>query len=72
MLQIINLKDKLKFAIEYNLKGKFMNSERISYIKFKEIALPTIVILLAVNIGAMFNAFFVSIFIGESALAAVF
>ena len=71
MLQIINLKDKLKFAIEYNLKGKFMNSERISYIKFKEIALPTIVILLAINIGAMFNAFFVSIFIGESALAAV-
>ena len=48
-----------------------MGNELISYTKFKELAFPSIVIILALNLGSIFDAFFVSSYLGENALAAV-
>ena len=48
-----------------------MDNDIIANIKFKELLLPTLLIAMALNISAVFDSFFVSSLIGESALAAI-
>ena len=48
-----------------------MEKDIIANIKFKELLLPTLLIAMALNISAVFDSFFVSSLIGESALAAI-
>ena len=43
----------------------------IANIKFKELLLPTLLVAMALNISAVVDSFFVSSFIGESAVAAI-
>ena len=52
-------------------KVEFMEKDIIANIKFKELLLPTLLIAMALNISAVFDSFFVSSLIGESALAAI-